>query len=50
LATSLGSMNLVRTGMTRRRKGATYPLPHLYGQFGLVGLTALASNVPWAKA
>ena len=28
----------------RRRKGGTYPLPHLYGHFGLVRLTAL-----WAQ-
>jgi group II intron reverse transcriptase/maturase len=34
----------------RRRKGGTYPLPHLYGHFGLVRLTALGSSVPWAKA
>jgi RNA-directed DNA polymerase len=34
----------------RRRKGGTYPLPHLYGHFGLVRLTALGSDVPWAKA
>jgi RNA-directed DNA polymerase len=34
----------------RRRKGGTYPLSHLYGYFGLVRLTALGSDVPWAKA
>jgi RNA-directed DNA polymerase len=34
----------------RRRKGGTYPLPHLYGHFGLVRLTALGSDVPWVKA
>ena len=34
----------------RRRKGGTYPLPHLYGHFGLGRLTALGHNVPWAKA
>jgi RNA-directed DNA polymerase len=34
----------------RRRKGGTYPLPHLYGHFGLVRLTALGSDLPWVKA
>ena len=34
----------------RRRKGGTYPLPHLYGHFGLVRLTALGCDVPWVKA
>jgi RNA-directed DNA polymerase len=33
----------------RRRKGGTYPLPHLYEHFGLVRLTALGRDVPWAK-
>ena len=34
----------------RRRKGGTCPLSHLYGPFGLVRLTALGRDVPWAKA
>jgi RNA-directed DNA polymerase len=34
----------------RRRKGGTYPLSHLYGNFGLVRLTALGHDVPWVKA
>ena len=34
----------------RRRKGGTYPLPHLYGHFGLVRLTALRHDVSWVKA
>ena len=29
----------------RRRKGGTYPLPHLYGHFGLVRLTVLGRDV-----
>ena len=28
----------------RRRKGGTYPLPHLYGHFGLVRLTRLGAT------
>ena len=34
----------------RRRKGGNYPLPHLYGHFGLVRLTALGRDVSWVKA
>ena len=34
----------------RRRKGGTYPLPHLYGYFGLVRLTARGRDQPWVKA
>jgi RNA-directed DNA polymerase len=33
----------------RRRKGGTYPLPHLYGHFGLVRLSRLGHDVPWVK-
>jgi hypothetical protein len=35
---------------TRRRKGGTYPLSHLYGHFGLVRLSRLGHDVPWVKA
>jgi hypothetical protein len=34
----------------RGRKGGSYPLPVLYGHFGLVRLTARDSNQPWVKA
>jgi RNA-directed DNA polymerase len=34
----------------RRRKGGAYPLPHLYGHFGLVRLSRLGHDVPWVKA
>ena len=32
----------------RRRRGGTYPLSHLYGRFGLVRLTRLKYDQPWA--
>src|SRR5271165_4568366 len=35
---------------TRRSKGGSYPLPHLYETVGLVRLTRLGRDVPWAKA
>src|SRR5215468_1760855 len=35
---------------TRRNKGGSYPLPHLYETFGLVRLTRLGRDAPWAKA
>lgn len=34
----------------RRRKGGSYPLPHLYGHFGLVRLTRLGRGPSWVKA
>jgi len=37
-------------GQTRRSKGGSYPLPHLYETFGLVRLTRLGRDVPWAHA
>jgi hypothetical protein len=35
---------------TRRRKGGSYPLSHLYGPFGLVRLSRLGHDVPWVEA
>jgi len=35
---------------TRRSKGGSYPLSHLYETFGLVRLTRLGHDVPWTKA
>jgi RNA-directed DNA polymerase len=34
----------------RRRRAGSYPLPHLYGHFGLVRLTRLEHDVAWVKA
>ncbi len=34
----------------RRRKGGTFPLPHLYGHFGLVRLSRLGHDVSWVNA
>ena len=35
---------------TRRSKGGSYPLLHLYETFGLVRLTRLGRGAPWTKA
>jgi RNA-directed DNA polymerase len=34
----------------RRSKGGSYPLPTLYGRYGLVRLTRLGHDVAWVKA
>ena len=34
----------------RNKKGGSYPLPHLYGHFGLVRLSARGREQAWAKA
>ena len=34
----------------RRCKGGSYPLPTLYGRYGLVRLTRLGHDVAWVKA
>ena len=39
-----------RGGVQVWLRGGTYPLPHLYGHFGLVRLCRLGHDVPWVKA
>jgi RNA-directed DNA polymerase len=34
----------------RKGRDGTYPLPHLYGHFGLVRVAARGRSEPWAKA
>jgi RNA-directed DNA polymerase len=41
---------LRRKHKVTRRKGGSYPLPHLYGHYGLVRLTRLGHDVAWTKA
>ena len=40
----------LRTKHKVRRRGGSYPLPHLYGYYGLVRLSRLGHDVSWVKA